>query len=422
MGFLLRLHVRIKWVHALVMLELFGLIGAYAAGACRDAGTSNAVLALGGAVLSYVVIHVIFFTMENKDSIHYYVEEKNYAAIVEQVEAERKLEKKLEKKRKLLYLLATLSTAMIYQAGLNPPGGVWLQDGNESGHQAGDPVLLYNHPRRYRAFFYCNSVSFMLSVTTMILLVSPALYRPAIQSNALTLCTVAGLSCLLGAYGAGSTQHLTTSIAIVVLVAVAFLILLVVLLIFLVRSDRTTVGEDLILKDRERAEGKGERARLKHLMLLGILVAGVTFQAGLDPPGGVWQQSNEAGSPVMLSTRRRQYLTFLYSNSTSFAASIVVIMLLVLQSLTKEGLPIQVMRLVVLLDFLGLLVAYAAGSIRGGNSSMIIASLAIPILTYCALMVLARFVLPFFLEERFVLPCTRQRQEAREESRSVRVN
>jgi hypothetical protein len=52
---------------------------------------------------------------------------------------------------------------------------------------------------------------------------------------------------------------------------------------------------------------KRVHAKRKYLMLLGILVASVTYQAGLEPPGGAWQSSSggyEAGNPVMHDNRR----------------------------------------------------------------------------------------------------------------------
>lgn len=49
-----------------MILELLALIGAYAAGASRDISTSIYVMALAGAVLFYVVIHVVFFTFTSE--------------------------------------------------------------------------------------------------------------------------------------------------------------------------------------------------------------------------------------------------------------------------------------------------------------------------------------------------------------------
>uniref|UniRef100_A0ACD5ZA21 Uncharacterized protein n=1 Tax=Avena sativa TaxID=4498 RepID=A0ACD5ZA21_AVESA len=206
-------------LEAAMILDLFGLIGAYAAGSCRDVNTSIYAIALAGAVLVYVVIHVIFFTLDHKDKDKDNDEE----------------DRLLEKRRKRLLLFAILAATITYQAGLTPPGDFLLQD-DELGHHAGDPVLLYNYPRRYNAFFYCNSVSFMLSIALILLLVNPNLYRPAIRSNALSVCTAVGLFCLMGAYAAGSTQHIKTSIYIFVLVAVVLFIAAGVLLVFLTRE------------------------------------------------------------------------------------------------------------------------------------------------------------------------------------------
>jgi len=118
-------------------------------------------------------------------------------------------------------------------------------------------------------------------------------------------------------------------------------------------------------------------AKRKYLMLLGILAASVTYQAGLAPPGGLWQDDGgagthwrrEAGNPVLHDTDQRRYHVFFYSNSTSFVASIVTIALLLQQILRRHRpanykLLLLATNTAVVLDLLGLLVAYAAGSTR----------------------------------------------------------
>jgi hypothetical protein len=57
---LIRLHVLEK----AMVLDLFALIGAYAAGSCRDTSTSIYTVAMAGAVLVYVVIHIVFFQVD----------------------------------------------------------------------------------------------------------------------------------------------------------------------------------------------------------------------------------------------------------------------------------------------------------------------------------------------------------------------
>jgi len=256
---------------------------------------------------------------------------------------------------------------------------------------------LYNFPRRYKAFFYGNSVSFMLSIALIILLVNPNLYRPAIRTHALSVCTAVGLFGLLGAYAAGSTQHLKTSIYIFVLVAVVvFFIVLLFLMFWFTSSSKDTTpllagaGTTEETDDTQNNK-KRVHAKRKYLMLLGILVGSVTYQAGLEPPGGAWQNSSgghEAGDPVMHDNRRPQYLAFFYTNSTSFMASVMVILLLLVppKQLRKDRLKrwLVVMNTTIVLDLLGLLGAYAAGSSRGWKTSVYVLLLVIGVLVYMA--------------------------------------
>jgi len=146
----------------------------------------------------------------------------------------------------------------------------------------------------------------------------------------------------------------------------------------------------------EEAQNKKEHANRKYLMVLGILVASVTYQAGLEPPGGAWESSSgwhEAGNPVMHDNRRPRYLAFFYSNSTSFMASIVVILLLLIPPENLIGTAgnkewrkkwLVVMNTTIVLDLLGLLGAYAAGSSRRWKTSVYVLLLVIGVLVYMA--------------------------------------
>uniref|UniRef100_A0A0E0LAL9 PGG domain-containing protein n=1 Tax=Oryza punctata TaxID=4537 RepID=A0A0E0LAL9_ORYPU len=351
-------------LEAAMILDLFGLMGAYAAGSCRDASTSIYVVAIAGAALVYVVIHVVFFTLDQ--------EGHDEDAL-------------LEKRRKRLLLFAILSATITYQAGLTPPSGFW-QDDND-GHRAGEPVLFSNNPYRYKAFFYCNTTSFMSSVALIILLVNPNLYRPAIQSYALSVCMVAGMFGLVGAYAAGSSQHLRTSIFVFALVLIFVVILLVV---FVVRQKHGNNPGD---QNQRRGDNSGreQHTKRKYLMLLGILAASVTYQAGLHPPGGVWQSDDDgaghaAGNPVLRDNRKRRYRAFFYSNSTSFMASVVVIVLLLPESASphvNEWL-LKAMNTTIVLDMIGLLVAYGAGSSREWETSGYVIAMAVVVLGYFA--------------------------------------
>jgi hypothetical protein len=363
---------------AAMMLDLFGLIGAYAAGSCRDLNTSIYVIGLAIAVLVYVVIHIYFFTTTG-------------TAIWALV----------EKRRKRLLLFAVLAATITYQAGLTPPGG-FLQDDDSYGHRAGDPVLLYNFPRRYKAFFYCNSLGFMISIALIILLLNPRLYILAIQTNALSVCTAAGLLALMGAYAAGSTQHLGTSFRIIALLALVLLVLILLFLLLLFKRMMNSTGREPVAGNtnpdlsREEEDEEEESKRMNHsnrknMMLLGILVASVTYQAGLDPPGGIWQSTgdgHDAGNPVMRDNRRRRYFAFFYCNSASFVASIVVVILLLPRSLQKKSQWLRWMNATIVLDLLGLLVAYAAGSCWEWRTSVYVLAPFIAVLVYVVIRVM----------------------------------
>ncbi|RCV18561.1 hypothetical protein SETIT_3G310900v2 [Setaria italica] len=425
--------VRMKTLHhhnaleAAMILDLLGLIGAYAAGSCRDVNTSIHAMALAGAVLVYVVIHLVL--VDRKDG-----STRGQDQASPENEEEEKA-KQLEKRRKRLLLFAILAATITYQAGLTPPSGFLLKDDQATGHLAGDPVLLNNYPRRYTAFFYCNSVSFMLSIALIIVLVNPNLYRPAIRTNALSVCTAAGMMSIMGAYAAGSTQHLKTSIYIFALAAFVLFVVIVAVVFLVIHEKRDQRDKAKKKKDRKAEQASKERdngaekpsasletdadleknlkpendaekpstketpktedevlqkklnAKRKYLMLLGILVASITYQAGLAPPGGVWQDDgagHAAGDPVMHDNRRHRYLAFFYSNSTSFVASVVVIVLLLPPSLNKKWWSwwLGVMNTTIVLDLLGLLIAYAAGSSRSWKTAGYVSALVIAVLAY----------------------------------------
>lgn len=395
-----------------MILDLISLIGAYAAGSCRDVTTSIFVVALAGAALVYVVFHMVFFTLDH------------------QVQDLHKKDTQVENKRKQLLVVAILVATLTYQAGLTPPGGFWSGDNAELGYHAGDPVLFNNYPRRYMAFFYLNAASFMASVVLTILLVNPNLYRMGIRCRALSVCMVAGLFGLMGAYPAGSSRHLRTSIYMIALVAAVFVFIVILLLIIIfpkiitllkkgapadIESTAANGQDSNAQAETENNKGRGSdkiepQTERRYLMLLGILAASVTYQAALSPPGGFWpdkRDGHDVGNPILRDSNIRRYHIFFYCNSTSFAASIVVMALLLLEQLqdspnlesedtgagdqrTRSGYKdrpklIRAMHTLIIIDLIGLLGAYAAGSSREWETCGYVFALVAVVLLYIAI-------------------------------------
>ncbi|XP_051203677.1 uncharacterized protein [Lolium perenne] len=376
-------NTRLMKGHALevaMILDLFGLIGAYAAGSCRDVSTSIYVMALAGGVLVYVVIHVVFFTLDH-----------------EKLDDEEK--RRIHKRRKRLLLLSILVATITYQAGLTPPGGFWTQDGKTpDGHDysAGSAILgdvSGEYRRRYLAYFYCNSTSFMASMALILMLVNPNLYRPGIRSYALYVCMVVAVFGLMGAYAAGSARQLRTSIYVFVLVGAVVAFILIQLLMFFKLHQicgpakaKRSFPPLQSPKPKPSPEESSNSSRRKYLMLLAILAASVTYQAGLKPPGGMFEDGVAAGNPVLRVSDLARYRVFFYCNTGSFAASVVVIVLLLQEFLHGQayGLLIHAMNTAIVLDVLGLLGAYAAGSSREWDTSGYVIALTAVVLAFLA--------------------------------------
>ncbi|CAL4990096.1 unnamed protein product [Urochloa decumbens] len=379
-----------------MILDLFALIGAYAAGSCRDTSTSIYTVAMAGAVLIYVVIHIVFFD-HNGNGHH----------------------QDLDQYREVLLLLAILAATLTYQAGLTPPGGFWESD-DKFGHRAGFPVLQDKYPRRYKAFFYCNAASFMASVALILLLLNPNLYRPGIRCYALYVCMVAGMFGLMAAYAAGSSMHLRTSIISLALVIAVF-VAVVCLAIRLYQAGKEHKGDaagslpnDQAKKESDTAKTPGQQPKKEgdivqaeaavtksqddepkeddmmqqYLMLVGILGASVTYLTGLKPPGGMWKDDgngHSAGNPVLHDINKHRYNAFFYSNSTAFVASIVVMTLLLSRMMWQwhaHHLPLWPMHTAMFLGMVALLVAYAAGSARDQCTSWKVIVLLVPIVAF----------------------------------------
>ncbi|VAI50823.1 unnamed protein product [Triticum turgidum subsp. durum] len=73
---------------------------------------------------------------------------------------------------------------------------------------ASDPILLTTNARRYKAFFYCNSVAFVVSLVAIVLVQTEKL----VEHHVLEAAMILDLFGLIGAYAAGSCRDVSTSI------------------------------------------------------------------------------------------------------------------------------------------------------------------------------------------------------------------
>uniref|UniRef100_A0ACD5ZU33 Uncharacterized protein n=1 Tax=Avena sativa TaxID=4498 RepID=A0ACD5ZU33_AVESA len=400
----------------MMIVVLLSLTAAFAMGNCREAKKKNFILVFVWIVLAYVLLHVLIATHVIPGDWRGQVAEKLKCLPVyhcwpvpsqpchENPEDDTS-EKELEQRRSLLLTLAILAVTVTYQAGMNPPGGVWSDDKDVTG-TPGNPILQDTHPKRYDVFYYSNSVSFVSSVVVTILLVNKESFEHGIKSYALRVCLVVGLLGLLIAYVAGSCRNTKQAIHLSIIAMAVLVSLLIQVLLSLAigkplgrfigflqsllfsstdDGQNTATSGSTEVSDREKIV----RKRHKYLMLLAILAASIAYQAGLNPPGGFWSddEGHVAGNPVLHDINHLRYKIFFCFNSFAFMASIVVIMLLLSKSARKKDVPLEVLHLIMILDLLALMTAFAAGSCRHLRTSVYVYGLVAGFVVYLVLVI-----------------------------------
>ncbi|XP_044947145.1 uncharacterized protein LOC123396161 [Hordeum vulgare subsp. vulgare] len=392
---------RRRWLRALqaaMLLDQFGLMGAYAAGSCRDVAMSAYVFVLVALVACYVSAHVLVFVLFAPTARGHEV-----------TPADR-----VDRARKYLLIFATLAATVTYQAGVSTPGGFW-PGSQGSDHLAGDPMLRVHHPSRFMVFFYSNTTAFVASLVVVMLLMSNTVTQHGFRSCALWVCTGAAMVGLMGAFASGSCRSLKTSMYVVALAAAVLFYIAIQALVFLCKPVENLIHDvqqalERYLNKFERLEQQNQQQQQQsrasehgdddayqilrksrmYLLLLGILAASVTYQTGLNPPGGFWQADAAAhgrhhylaGDPILHITYPRRYLAFFYCNATAFVASLVILILLLSNILSTQGIKYCALQIAMILDLFGLIGAYAAGSCRQVSKSVYVSLLVVPVFLY----------------------------------------
>jgi hypothetical protein len=283
--------------------------------------------------------------------------------------------------REYLLLLANLVATVTYVAGLNLPGGAW-QD-TQDGHRAGDPILRDAHYPRYVTFYYCNATAFAASLVVSLLLL--VLDGTNTRWEALLrVVMVLDLLGLMGAYAAGSCRDLFTTIYTSVLVCAVFAYIMLTFFVFTYYRGKALVLTNKLGGDTEKQDGRKKQCedppahhepdeQLLHevLMLLATFAVTITYVAGLNPPGGFWDDTKTGGrhhvsDPVLQDHYSRRYKAFFVCNTTAFASSLLIIILLLDKKLSRNISVRFVVALygLIVTALLGLMGAYAAGSCR----------------------------------------------------------
>ncbi|KAH7838194.1 hypothetical protein Vadar_023150 [Vaccinium darrowii] len=87
-----------------------------------------------------------------------------------------------------IIIVAVLMATIAFQAGVTPPGGVW-QD-NHDGHIGGEAVMAFNYPKLYEYFLRSNTIGFVASLSTILLIISelPFKKRPFMWILVMVMC------------------------------------------------------------------------------------------------------------------------------------------------------------------------------------------------------------------------------------------
>ncbi|XP_024317851.1 uncharacterized protein LOC112271873 [Brachypodium distachyon] len=151
--------------------------------------------------------------------------------------------------------------------------------------------------------------------------------------------------------------------------------------VILVETD--SINNDQATQHREKNSDSSYKipddARLKkshtYILLLAILAVSLTYQAGINPPGSFWTSNatnHSAGDPILEDNYHKRYLAFFYFNATAFAASLVMIIMLLSRKMSNKVIKRRALQTVMITDLLALIGAFVVGSCREITKSIYI--------------------------------------------------
>ncbi|KAA0064715.1 ankyrin repeat-containing protein ITN1-like [Cucumis melo var. makuwa] len=89
-------------------------------------------------------------------------------------------------------------------------------------------------------------------------------------------------------------------------------------------DEETTIAAE----NQTSSEKSWQKTDIELLMVIITFIGTISFQAGTNPPGGVWQDGSEAGKSIMASKNPSQFLVFIVGVSTAMVLSAAQLMTL----------------------------------------------------------------------------------------------
>ncbi|CAL5051181.1 unnamed protein product [Urochloa decumbens] len=139
--------------------------------------------------------------------------------------------------------------------------------------------------------------------------------------------------------------------------------------------ERRLMGEERVNDDPKKKREKWLNEMRGWLIVVAVLIASITYQAGLNPPGGFQQETDPttglwAGDPVLKSISPIRYIAFFYLNATAFLSSLAIIALLMKESFYHSELKVEALEFIVVFDLVVLAGAYLVGTTRSIQMSL----------------------------------------------------